>query len=77
MYISTQKKHLTYSGDPLCKFFFIARGVQLENGVDPRDHCTSQKEVGYVIFSNVSSNLLMTFDAEELHHPYAIEFSRL
>ena len=40
MYIysrKTNEKHLTYFGDPLCKnyFFLIARGVQLDNGVDP------------------------------------------
>ena len=34
-------KILTYFGDPLCKsrFCFIARGVQLDNGVDPRNLC--------------------------------------
>ena len=29
------KKKMTYFGDPLCNLFFIARGVQLDNGVDP------------------------------------------
>ena len=43
------EKHLTYFGDPLCNlFYFIARGVQLDNGVDPpwghdeREHDTWQ-----------------------------------
>ena len=35
MCIYTHEKKLTYFGDPLCNLFFIARGVQLDNGVDP------------------------------------------
>jgi hypothetical protein len=29
------EQNLTYFGDPLCNFF-ITRGIQLDNGVDPR-----------------------------------------
>jgi hypothetical protein len=34
--VKKNEKILTYFGDPLCKkyFFFIARGIQLDNGVD-------------------------------------------